>query len=42
MLWVFLPLYAMYHAYVDMKNAFLVRNGVVVASLDAKKKQKKK
>ncbi|CAL3966189.1 unnamed protein product [Diplocarpon coronariae] len=40
MLWVFLPLYALYHAYQDMKNAFLVRNGVVVASLEAKKKAK--
>ena len=42
MLWVFLPLYAMYHAYVDMKNAFMVRNGVVLKSLEAKQRNKSK
>ncbi|KAH9208352.1 Emopamil-binding protein [Leptodontidium sp. 2 PMI_412] len=42
MLWVFLPLYAMYHAYTDMKNAFLVRNGVVLRSLAANQREKKK
>ncbi|KAI9049666.1 hypothetical protein LZ554_006691 [Drepanopeziza brunnea f. sp. 'monogermtubi'] len=42
LLWVFLPLYAMYHAYVDMRNAFLVRHGVVSASLKASEGAKRK
>ncbi|KAL2067685.1 hypothetical protein VTL71DRAFT_15781 [Oculimacula yallundae] len=42
MLWVFLPLYAMYFAYGDMRNAFLVRNGVVMKSLERMEKEKRK
>lgn len=40
MLWVFLPLYALFHAYVDMKNAFVVRNRVVLASVKAQSEKK--
>ena len=39
MLWVFLPLYAMWYAFGDMYNAFMVRNGVVVARLDMERKK---
>lgn len=31
MLWVFLPLFALYVSFVDMQNAFMIRNGVVAA-----------
>jgi hypothetical protein len=37
MLWVFLPLYAMWVSFEDMGNAFRVRNGVVAASLEKQK-----
>ncbi|KAF4628417.1 hypothetical protein G7Y89_g9737 [Cudoniella acicularis] len=33
MLWVFLPLYAMWVSYDDMKNAFMVRNKIAKAQL---------
>lgn len=42
MIWVFLPLYAMYVAFVDIKNAMLVRNGVVATRLDILEKESKK
>ncbi|CZT05605.1 related to C-8,7 sterol isomerase/emopamil-binding protein [Rhynchosporium graminicola] len=38
MLWVFLPLYAMYYAYGDMNHAFLVRNGVLLQSKVARER----
>ncbi len=31
LLWVFLPLYALYHAFTDMRNAFKVRKEIVAA-----------
>jgi hypothetical protein len=34
MLWVFLPLFALYVSFVDMKNAFMIRNGVVAARIE--------
>lgn len=33
MLWVFLPLYALYHGFVDMREAFVVRSRFIQASL---------
>jgi hypothetical protein len=34
MLWVFLPLYALYVSFVDIRNACAIRNGVVAARLE--------
>lgn len=44
MLWVFLPLYALYVSFGEMKNAFLVRNNLMNARLqmEAQKSGKKK
>lgn len=39
MLWVFLPLYALWVAFEDMKNAFMVRNALADKSLEGKKKK---
>ncbi|KAG9233046.1 Emopamil-binding protein [Amylocarpus encephaloides] len=41
MLWVLLPLYAMYVAFQEMKNAFMVRNGVVAAAMEKHEKARK-
>jgi hypothetical protein len=40
MLWVFIPIYALYVAYVDIGNAFMVRDGVVAASLEKLEKER--
>ncbi|RDW94308.1 hypothetical protein BP5796_00071 [Coleophoma crateriformis] len=42
MIWVFMPLYVLYIAFVDINNAMLVRNGVVAARLDMMEKEGKK
>ncbi|KAL3422690.1 emopamil binding protein [Phlyctema vagabunda] len=42
MIWVFVPLYALYVAFVDIKNAMMARNGVVAAGLDKIEKGGKK
>lgn len=34
MLWVFLPLYALYVSFVDIRNACAIRNGVVAARME--------
>ena len=39
MLWVFLPLYALRFAYVDIQNACVIRNGVVAARIEMGKLQ---
>ena len=40
MLWVFLPLYAMVYSFGDMRNAFLMRKGMVNARIALRKKEK--
>jgi F0F1-type ATP synthase membrane subunit b/b' len=42
MLWVVLPLFAMWVAYDDMCNAFLVRNWVIKESLERAEREKGK
>lgn len=42
MLWVFIPLYAIYFAYTDISNAFAVRNGVMNARLALQQQESKK
>jgi hypothetical protein len=42
MLWVVVPLYALWVAYGDIKNAFLVRDGVVVASVRRAEEREKR
>lgn len=42
MLWVFIPIYAIYVAYQDINNAFLVRNGVMNARLALDRAEAKK
>jgi hypothetical protein len=42
MLWVFIPLYALYHSFADMKDAFQVRNGVVASRLEMQRREKAK
>ncbi|KAH8821449.1 Emopamil-binding protein [Xylogone sp. PMI_703] len=42
MLWVFAPIYAMYVAYRDISNAFLVRNGVMNARMALEREEAKK
>ncbi|RDL35409.1 uncharacterized protein BP5553_07340 [Venustampulla echinocandica] len=39
MLWVFLPLYALWVAFEDMRNAFMVRNASVAKSSERQKKK---
>jgi hypothetical protein len=39
-LWVVVPLYALYHGFVDMKEAFMVRSRFIVASLEMQRKEK--
>ncbi|KAE8443361.1 hypothetical protein EG329_001919 [Mollisiaceae sp. DMI_Dod_QoI] len=39
MLWVFLPLYAMWYSFGDMYNAFMVRNGLVVARMEMERRK---
>ena len=39
MLWVFLPLYAMWVSFQDMSNAFMVRNGVIAARIEMRKRE---
>lgn len=38
MLWVFLPLYALYISFIDIAEAFKVRNGVVAARKELDRK----
>lgn len=38
MLWVFLPLYALYHGFVDMKDAFRLRAKAMQVSAKTQKK----
>jgi hypothetical protein len=40
MLWVFIPLYALYYSFVEMQNAFQVRNTVIANRLEAQRKVK--
>jgi hypothetical protein len=40
MLWVFLPLYALWVSFEDMSNAFKVRNGVIAARLEMQRREK--
>jgi hypothetical protein len=42
MLWVVLPIYALWVSYQDISNAFLVRNGVVAARLEMQKRESEK
>jgi hypothetical protein len=44
MLWVFIPLYALYHGFVDMRDAFRVRTMFIQGSMETRQleKQKKK
>lgn len=42
MLWVVLPIYAMWVSYQDICEAFEVRSKVIVASLEMKNKESKK
>lgn len=39
MLWVFLPLYALWYSWGDMVNAFMIRNGVVAARLEMERER---
>lgn len=41
-LWVIFPVYAIHVAYTDIKNAFMVRNGVIVATLSKGRKDDRK
>ena len=42
MLWVVLPIYALWVSYQDISNAFLVRNGVFAARLEMQKRESEK
>jgi len=39
MLWVFLPLYALWVSFDDIKNAFMVRNGVLAAKAQLQRRE---
>lgn len=41
MLWVFLPLYALHVSFVDIKNAFLVRKGMLATKAQQFAEQKR-
>ena len=40
MIWVFMPLYALWVAFADISNAFLVRNGVMAARVELERREK--
>ena len=42
MLWVFLPLYALYVAFGDIKNAMIMRKGMIAARLELKRREAEK
>ena len=42
MLWVFLPIYAMYVSFEDMKNAFLMRKSMIIARAQMQKEKEEK
>jgi hypothetical protein len=42
MLWVFLPIYAMYVSFEDMKNAFQVRKSMIIARAQMQKEKEEK
>jgi hypothetical protein len=42
MLWVFLPLYALYISFIDIADAFKVRNRVLVAGAELKRREGEK
>ena len=42
MLWVFLPIYAMYVSFEDMKNAFQMRKSMIIARAQMQKEKEDK
>jgi len=42
MLWVVMPIYAMWVAYQDISDAFLLRNRVLAAKLEMQKRESEK
>jgi hypothetical protein len=42
MLWVVLPIYAMWVSYQDISDAFLLRNKVIAAKLEMQKRESEK
>jgi hypothetical protein len=42
MLWVFLPIYAMYVSFEDMKNAFQMRKSMILARAQMQKEKEEK
>jgi hypothetical protein len=42
MLWVFLPIYAMYVSFDDMKNAFQMRKSMILARAQMQKEKEEK
>jgi hypothetical protein len=42
MLWVFLPIYAMYISFEDMKNAFQMRKSMILARAQMQKEKEEK
>jgi hypothetical protein len=42
MLWVGLPLFAMHVAFVDMKNAFVMRKGMVAIRMELQRREAQK
>jgi hypothetical protein len=42
MLWVFLPIYAMYVSFEDMKNAFQMRKSMILARAQMQKAKEEK
>jgi hypothetical protein len=39
MLWVFLPLYALYVSFIDIKNAFVMRKGMIAARMELRRRE---
>jgi hypothetical protein len=42
MLWVVLPIYALWVSFKDISNALLVRNGVLAAKVEMQKRESEK
>jgi hypothetical protein len=42
MLWVALPLFAMHVSFVDIKNAMVMRKGMIAARLELKRREAEK
>jgi CRP-like cAMP-binding protein len=39
MLWVFLPLYALYFSFYDLQNAFVMRKGMIAARMELRRRE---